>query len=363
MRDWLTATGFPVVPPASHTTPPAAPLTWGILGTGAIARVFAGALRQVGYAGTYGVASRDMSRVPDGDDFRGARLYDSYEAMLSDGTIDIVYVATPHAAHAEWGIKALDTGKHVLVEKPLATSATDGRRLVAAAERNNRFLAEAFMFRHNPVTHWLARRGGFAEIGGACLIEIAMGLGRVPDTSNRLFDKRLGGGAILDLGCYTVSLARLIAGIQTGTGFAEPETVSGAMFLGAGGVDEWSAATLRFQSGVIVQLRCSITVPQENSLRIWGKRGSISVRSPCLAGVEDEPSASICIERPGQRPASIDFGQVELPFVTQIRNVAVAVRGRRRELDWPAMGWADSIGNMSVLDAWRAAASDCAAQP
>ena len=134
-----------------------AQLNWGVLGTGVIARVFSKALAQLGDGRLYGVATRNQSRILNADDFFGAKFFRSYEELLADRVVDAVYIATPHPTHFRWGLAALNSGKHVLCEKPMTTSASDAVALSQTARKNRRLLAEAFMYRHNPVIAALAK--------------------------------------------------------------------------------------------------------------------------------------------------------------------------------------------------------------
>ena len=170
------------------------------------------------------------------------RAHGSYEALLQDPEIDVIYVSLPNHLHAEWTIKALQAGKHVLCEKPLALTLDEVDRNAAAAQASGRVLAEAFMYRHHPQTLQVMemvsqRRTGHtaADQGG-----IHIHLEAARDIRLR---EETGGGSIWDVGCYPISYARMVAG-------AEPVEVFGWQVLGSGGVDESFLGQLRFPNGV-----------------------------------------------------------------------------------------------------------------
>ena len=182
------------------------------------------------------------------------------------------------------------------------------------------------------------------------------------DPESRLFSKALGGGSILDLGCYPLSFVRLVAGIEMGEHVSEPTALVGAAHFGATGVDEWAAATLAFDSGLIAQIHCCITVTRSNSAHLWGDNGSISIASPFLAGVEGQPTGCLTIECKNQLRQTLSFKDAESPFISQIRNITSAILAGKIEADWPGPSWEDTIGNMRALDSWRAAVAPRAAK-
>lgn len=261
-------------------------MQWGIIGTGRIARTFAAALCAVGPPHHLrAVACRAGGSVERAEDFAGARVYAGYERVLDDPAVDVVYVATPHSLHRTWAGAALAAGKHVLCEKPISTSAADAVALVAAARRADRFLAEAFMYRFGPLVGALVDLLRSGAVGPVRLAEAGTGNRIARDPASRVFDPARGGGAILDLGGYPLSIVRLVAGVEAGGAFADPVCVAGAAGFGPTGVEEWAAATLAFAGGLVAQVRCGITVAQENLLRLWGEEGTIAVTSPFFAGI------------------------------------------------------------------------------
>ncbi len=147
--------------------------------------------------------------------------------------MEAVYIATPHPMHADWALKAAKAGKHILCEKPLTMNHPDSARVVDAARRNRVFLMEAFMYRCHPQTARLVELIRKKCVGEVRLIQASFCFEAPVDVHHRLFNPRLGGGGILDIGCYPVSMARLIAGAVLGKPFAEPLEVKGTAVIGS----------------------------------------------------------------------------------------------------------------------------------
>jgi predicted dehydrogenase len=201
--------------------------------------------------------------------------------------VQAVYIATPHPQHIEWVIKAARAGKHVLCEKPISLTRTEALPAVEACRAAGVLLMEAFMYRCHPQTAKIVeivRSGALGRIG---LVQAAFGYANAFDATSRFWNRALGGGGILDVGCYPVSFSRLIAGADRGVAFAEPVKVSGAVQRHPQtGVDTWAAATLEFASGMIAQVSTSIAVTQDNSARVYGTDGWLHIPQPWIPARE-----------------------------------------------------------------------------
>ena len=210
-----------------------ASVRWGIIGPGTIARTFADGIAHSATGKLIAIASRNPGKPELAAHFPGARIVSGYEALLNDPEIDAVYIATPHTGHAEWAIKTIRAGKHVLVEKPIALSAYDADAIFHEARKAGVFAGEAFMYRVHPQTAKLIELVKSGIIGDIRIIRSSFGfnMGSVKP-EHRLFANDTAGGGILDVGCYPVSMARLIAGSVEGKPFLEPDFVSGAGHLG-----------------------------------------------------------------------------------------------------------------------------------
>ncbi len=327
-------------------------LAWGILGTGRIAREFASALAHSATGRLVAVASRS-SVAPGGPEFSGAQFHHGYDALLADPRVQAVYIAVPHPAHAQWSIRAAEAAKHILCEKPIGMNTAEAGAIIAAARRAGVFLMEAFMYRGHPQTAALIKLLQAGDIGEIRLIQASFGYRKPFDAASRQYGPALGGGGILDVGCYCVSLARLVAGVAAGGHLAEPSRVQGAGHLGQTGVDEWATATLEFPDGLIAQLSTSVGVAQENVVRIFGTAGRVELRQPWFcSGREGGRSEILVYTGPGEpRVIPIETDQ----WLYAIEADHVSARLSSKQAAWPAPNWADTIGNMKVLDAWRQA--------
>src|SRR4051812_24269292 len=267
-------------------------IRWGILGAGNIAKSFAKHLPKSKTGTLVGIGSRSQDKADAfGAEFNVPHRHGSYEALLADADVDAVYIATPHPSHAEWAIKAAEAKKHLLVEKPLAVNAAEASAIVEAAIVHDVFLMEAFMYRCHPQTKRLVELiRDERAIGDVRVIHATFSFHANFNPDGRLFKNALAGGGILDVGCYCASMARLIAGVASGKDFAEPVEVKAVGHLGATGVDEWSAAALKFPNDLVAQLSAGVAVTQENVVRIDGTEGSILVPDPWVPAREGGPT-------------------------------------------------------------------------
>lgn len=330
-------------------------LNWGILATGGIARKFAAALPASRTGRLAAVGSRTPAAAGKfAADFPGTRAHGSYDALLADPDVSAVYIATPHPSHLEWTLRAAAAGKHILCEKPLALNRADAERMVAAARRHRVFLMEAFMYRCHPQTARLAELVRAGAIGELRAIHANFTVPFPFDPAHRIFNKELGGGAILDLGCYPVSFSRRMAGAALGRDFAEPLGFRGGGRLNAvTGADEFAAATLTYPGGITALISCSSCVPREIRARLLGTAGWIDVPAPFHPGDQDKP-AEIILHRAGATtPEKIDQTVPQPLYAVEADTVGDAIA--RGELESAAMSHADTLGNMAALDAWRAA--------
>lgn len=243
---------------------------WGIVGPGGIAAQFAEGMRLVEGGEIGAVASRSAERAKAfGDRFGIRSCYCGYADLAADPDVEIVYVATPHARHAADTVTFLEAGKHVLCEKPFALNAKEARHMAAVARANGRFLMEAMWSRFLPAYRVLVSVLASGAIGEPLTVEGDFGF-RIPVTpDHRLFDLRLGGGALLDLGIYPVQLCSLVFGI--------PDRVAAVGVIGTTGVDEQIAAVLHYAAGRIGVVKAAIRVATACSARISGSEGWIEL--------------------------------------------------------------------------------------
>jgi predicted dehydrogenase/aryl-alcohol dehydrogenase-like predicted oxidoreductase len=332
-----------------------APIRWGIIGPGSIAKAFRGGVLGSQHGVLGAIASRNPDKPSIATDFPGVRVVSGYDALLADPEIDAVYIAVPHTGHAEWAIKAAEAGKHALVEKPLALSAFEIDAIFNAHRKAGTFVGEAFMYRLHPQTAKLVELIDSGAIGEVRMIQSSFGfsMGKF-QPQHRLFASALAGGGILDVGGYPVSVARLIAGAATGKPFADPVKVSGTAKLNAEGTDDWSAALLTFESGIVAQVSCAVMANLDNVLRIHGSDGRIEVPDFWFAGGNrDQGLGRIDIIKNG-KTETVSVNETRHLYSFEADAAAMAIRAGKQQFDAPGMSWDDSLGNARVLDKWRA---------
>ncbi len=330
------------------------PIRWGIIGPGTIARTFADGIAHSRTGRLEAIATRNPDKPGLAEAFAGARIVKGYDALLADPDIDAVYIATPHTGHAEWAIKAIRAGKTVLVEKPIAISAYDADAIFHEAKKVGVFAGEAYMYRLHPQTAKLLELVKARAVGDIRIIRSSFGFNMGSfRADHRLFANETAGGGILDVGGYPVSMVRMIAGAVDGKPFAEPEKVAGAAHLGQSGVDEWASAVLKFPNGIVAEVSCSIMAAQDNVLRIIGSEGRIEVRDFWFAAGHKGGTGRIDIIR-GDKVETIELPEDRWLYSFEVDAAGEAIRQGKKEFDAPGMAWADSLGNLRVMDQWRA---------
>ena len=316
------------------------PVRWGLLSTARINEAILGGAQQSERTQVVAVASRDQARADAYAREHGLeRAYGSYEALLDDGDIDVVYNSLPNSMHVEWSVRALEAGKHVLCEKPMDRRVEAVERAFDTAEREGRLLMEAFMYRHHPQTQKaaeLVRDGAIGELRQLrSLFSFTLG----DETDVRLLPE-LDGGALMDLGCYCISMQRVLAG--------EPELVFGRQRLGGGGVDVGFVGILQFPGDVFGEFHCGFDLPEGNGLEAIGSMGKLLVRDPVRCR---DPH----VEVNGVR---VDVEDVDRYYL-QVENFSAAVRGEAE----PLLGRADALGQVRAIEALYRSAASGAAEP
>jgi predicted dehydrogenase len=240
----------------------------GLLTTAGINRAVLGARGDGASFDVVAVGSRDAAHARAyADEWGIERAHGSYDELLGDPELDAVYIALPCALHHEWTLRALAAGKHVLCEKPYTRRPEQVEEAWDEAGRRGLVLTEAYMWRHSPQTALL--RELLPSIGVLQSVHAVFTFPLTNDDNVRLVPE-LGGGALLDVGCYCVSAARLVTG-------EEPERVHGERWVGRGGVDERFAATLRFPGGVTATMQCGFTGGPLDAIEVVGSDGWLRV--------------------------------------------------------------------------------------
>ena len=248
-------------------------LRWGLLGTARINRLIIPAIRASARSEVTTVASRTKERGEAyAAEWQIGRVVTPYDALIADPGIDVVYIGLPNSLHVEWTIRALDAGKHVLCEKPLALSVADVDAIAAASARARRAATEAFMYRHHPLTHAVQELVASGRLGAIRGYKGAFTFPLTRENDVRL-DPALGGGSLWDVGCYPVSYTCLLAG-------ARPDEVFGWQQTSATGVDLEFAGMMRFADGSVAQFDSGFAGPFRAEMEIIGRDATLRVMRP-----------------------------------------------------------------------------------
>jgi D-xylose 1-dehydrogenase (NADP+, D-xylono-1,5-lactone-forming) len=309
------------------------PVRWGILSTARIGAALVHGARASSAADIVAVGSRSESSARAFAAAHGiARAHGSYEALLADPEVQAIYVSLPNGMHVDWTLRALEAGKHVLCEKPLDRRPERVAHAFDVAAERGLVLMEAFMWRHNPQTRRLRALLDDGAIGELRLVRASFSFALSAATDVRL-DAALDGGALMDVGCYCVSGARLVAG-------SEPVGVTAQTVVGPSGVDTRLAATLRFDGDVLATIDCGLDVAGRHELEVGGSEGRIVLADPwhCRA-------PRIVVERGGEREV-VEI-EAQDSYRLELEDCSAAIRGERA----PLLGRADALGQARTIEA------------
>lgn len=246
-------------------------INWGIIGLGNIAHLFAKELQLVSGAQLVAVASRSKDNAEAfAKTYQCPKAYDSYEGILNDDTIDILYIATPHDSHAELTIKALEKNKHVLCEKPIALRYEDAEKMIAAAVKHNKFFMEAFWTRFNPSFRAAFAKIKQGEIGTIRYINADFAFYAEEKEGSRMYDLKAGGGSLMDIGVYPLFLAYTLLGI--------PESIYAKSIFHSSGVDTQTTMMLQYKEAQAV-LYSGISHTSNVEATISGTKGRINLNT------------------------------------------------------------------------------------
>jgi D-xylose 1-dehydrogenase (NADP+, D-xylono-1,5-lactone-forming) len=301
---------------------------WGVLGAARINQLLLDGAALAEGASVIAIAARDRDRAQAQADAHGiAKVHGSYDELLADPHIDAVYIPLPNALHVDWSVRALQAGKHVLCEKPLARSEGAARRAFTAAREADRLLMEAFMWRHTPQTARLRELLDEQVVGRLRMVRATFGFSLEREGDVRL-SRELEGGALMDVGCYCVSAARLVAG--------EPVHVRAEQIVGGDGVDVRLVATMRFPDDVLAVIDCALDAPLGHRLTIVGEQGELVLDDPFHARTP-------VIVHDG-RPIDVPFKDA---YACEIENFSAAIRGEAE----PLLGARDAVAQAAAIEA------------
>jgi predicted dehydrogenase len=245
---------------------------WGVLGLGQIATTFAEDLVQVQTSQLYGVASRNYTKAKSfATKFQAQKAYGSYQDLINDPEIDVVYIATPHAFHFKWALACLRAKKHVLCEKPMCLNAIQTERLIAEAKQQNCFLMEAIWTRFMPTMHQTIALLDAKRIGDVVAVEADFGFKPDYNPQSRLFNPSLGGGSLMDIGLYPIFLSLLFLG--------SPSTVKAMARKAPTGVDAYCSMMFDYPNGEKALLKSTFELVTATEAYIYGTKGSLKLHT------------------------------------------------------------------------------------
>jgi len=318
---------------------------WGVISTADINRKLLAGAAESAEVEVVAVGSRDLDRARAfADEWGIERAYGSYDDLLADADVEAVYNPLPNTMHVEWSIRALEAGKHVLCEKPMSRHVAEVEAAFDAAERTGRLLSEAFMWRHNPQTRRLEELVAAGAVGELRLIRSAFSYALF-DHDNIRLRTDVEGGALMDVGCYCVSGARLLGG--------EPVIVSAMQYTGPSGTDWVFTGAMRHPGEVISAFDCGTSLAQRDELEAIGTEGSLFLDDPwhCRTPV-------IEVRRDGE----VERIEVtpEDSYRLELEDLGRAIRDGGS----PLLGREDAVGQARAIDAlFRSAAEGRAVEP
>lgn len=314
-------------------------LRWGILATGSIARSFAKGVAASNTGKLVAVGSRSDESAAKFCDEYGGRPHGSYDSLLADPEVDAVYIATPHHLHEQNTIDAARAGKHILCEKPFTLNTLEAERALAEVKKAGVFFMEAFMYRCHPQTRKAAEIVRSGKIGSVIMVNAEFGFSAGRDWANFRADGKLGGGGLMDVGCYAISLTRLMVG-------EEPTRCEYVMRQSPKGYDEWGSGIMQFPSGATAQFGTGIHANLRNHAIVYGDAGRLTIPSPWFV------NKPMTLEIDGAEAQTIEIENDANLYAIEADSVAEFLSARQ----CPYMSIDDTLGNMRALDAMRKSA-------
>lgn len=320
-------------------------IRWGILGAAKIGRKVIPAIQAAHNSEVVAVASRSLEKAETyAKELSIPKAYGSYEALLAAPDIDAIYIPLPNSEHVPWSIKCAEEGKHTLCEKPLAIDADEAQTAVDVfAEKKLKF-AEAFMYRHHPHIRRIREIIAEGGIGEVKIIHSAFTF-QIGNEDNIRLSDNLAGGGLMDVGCYPVSFARLIAG----------EPLRAAAFANFGkdsGVDETLTGILECPNGVLMHFDCSLRTFYESSIEVRGSHGKIALEK----AFNTAPDIDSVIHWWSDKSGSLEYTTETIPATNHYRLMAEDFADAILNDHEPAYPAQDAVANMRVIDQLLASA-------
>jgi D-xylose 1-dehydrogenase (NADP+, D-xylono-1,5-lactone-forming) len=319
---------------------------WGVLGSANIGvRYVSPAIHASSNGRLLAVASRNPREAAELYSFApNARIYDDYDAVINNPEIDAIYVPLPNNLHAEWTIKALQAGKHVLCEKPLAATTEEAKEMATTARQHNVLLMEAFMYRFHPQIQWTLEQVEAGLVGQIRLVRASFSFDIRSRPENIRLNPELAGGSLMDVGCYTVNFCRAVYGHS-------PLMASARVHMPKPtGVELATNALLDFGNGGFALLDCSFELPARQMVEIMGELGTITLPVPFTPGNSD---VTIFVTKEGKMTEH-NFSRVD-QYQLEVEHFADCILLQRE----PALRMSETLENIATLEAiYQAACYD-----
>ncbi|KAG6599578.1 putative trans-1,2-dihydrobenzene-1,2-diol dehydrogenase [Phytophthora cinnamomi] len=322
-------------------------LRWGILGCGRISHTFASNVKPLETAIFHACAARSLDKAEEFAKKHGIpHAYDSYEALCSNADVDVVYIGTIHPSHCDLALMALNHGKHVLVEKPMAMNAKEAEAVIKLAQQKKLFFMEGMWARFFPAIRFVRQLIDEGEIGDVHHVHSAFGVPFKED-NDRIWKKELGGGGLLDIGIYVLASATMVFGF-------EPEKVTSAGKLSDEGVDVYNSITLEYSGQRFATVEYSTLARISETVTITGSKGRIFIHPPAHATME---ISVVTYDENGQEKEKTSRFPWPTPtdhhsgFLYEAQAVTEAIQSNRIETsEYPH---AESLGIMKIMDQVR----------
>jgi len=327
-------------------------IRWGVIGTGAIANAFAHSIMHCNYSELISVYGRNKETLKVFSKKFNINGIDAVEKLLSSNDVDAIYIATPHSSHFKYALEAIKNKKHVLCEKPIAMNHIESMVLFGLAKDFEVFLMEAYMYRTHPQTFNILQnieclRGSNEKVE----INSSFGFNAEIPKEHRLRNPMLGGGAIMDVGCYPLSMSKLLAGRLLKKPYADPKSIEACGNLDETGVDSNSKARILFSENIEANISCAINEKYENNLEIISGDYKLSVSQPWHCGQFQEGYSSIKVYSKNKLVDEISYKDEVGLFTREIDHASECILNNKLESD--LISHADSQSIMLWLDKWR----------
>jgi len=335
---------------------------WGIIGLGGIASKFADGFQFTKNARLFAISSKNENKLLE---FKNKFQIDenycfsNYDSLLECKDLDMVYIALPHSFHHEWVIKSIEKGKNILVEKPATVNFSQMENIKNNLKNKNIFFSEAFMYRYHPQIPKIVDLLKNKIIGNLISMESFFGFNALTKRKifgikfkkklnkyNRLFSKELGGGAILDIGCYPVSFSIFVASLISKIDFNRIEVLNKKKEIGPTGVDMNSFAELNFENNFKSKVFASLIENLGNKTKIIGTKGELIIEDTW------SPTNISLINVTGENKETIKIKCHNNVYAYEIDTLSTCILENKKEPNFPGMTINETLENMRILDKW-----------